>query len=250
MMIIIKRLFTAVAVLAMTMSVCAAQTGETAYHGDTRGYLALPDDMAAQDSVPAIVLIHEWWGLNDDIRAKADAFADAGYAALAVDLYNGDNAGRDSERARELASNARADMQAAFANLRAAFEYLRQIPGVDAGRMASVGWCFGGGWAYQIAKNDLGAKASVIYYGRFNPEDDLSQMRAKIIGHFGATDRAIKVDDVRVFQANLQTVSGDHEIFIYPNAGHGFANPDNPSYHMAAAEQAQARTLEFLQKHL
>ena len=228
----------------------AAQESEVAYHGDIRGHLALPDDMAEKESVPAVVLIHEWWGLNDDIRAKAREFADAGYAALAVDLYNGENAGRDRDRARELAGNARADMDAAFANLSAAFDHLRQIPGVDSARLASVGWCFGGGWSYQIAKNDLGAKASVIYYGRFNPEDDLSQMRAKIIGHFGETDRAIKVDDVRVFHANLKTASGDHEVFIYPNAGHGFANPENPSYHMESAEQARERTLEFLAKHL
>ena len=228
----------------------AAQTSEVAYHGDTRGYLALPDDGTGDSAVPGIILIHEWWGLNDDIRAKARAFADAGYAALAVDLYDGENAGRDRDRARALAGAARADMDAAFANLSAAFEHLRSIPGVDPDRLASVGWCFGGGWAYQIAKNDLGAKASVIYYGRFNPEDDLSRMRARIIGHFGETDRAIKVDAVRVFQANLKTVSGDHEIFIYPNAGHGFANPDNPSYSLPSAELARTRTLEFLEKHL
>lgn len=234
----------------MSAPAFAAEAREVAYHGDIRGHLALPDGMGEKESVPAIVLIHEWWGLNDDIRAKAREFADAGYAALAVDLYNGENAGRDRDRARELAGKARADMDAAFANLQAAFSHLRAIPGVDAARLASVGWCFGGGWSYQIAKNDLGAKASVIYYGRFNPADDLSQMRAKIIGHFGETDRAIKVDDVRQFQANLKTVSGDHEIFIYPNAGHGFANPENPSHHMESAERARARTLEFLEKHL
>ena len=234
----------------LAASAFAAETREVAYHGDIRGHLALPDGIAEKESVPAVVLIHEWWGLNDDIRAKARAFADAGYAALAVDLYGGERAGRDPARARELAGKARADLDAAFANLRAAFSHLRGIPGVNPARLASVGWCFGGGWSYQIAKNDLGAKASVIYYGRFNPADDLSQMRAKIIGHFGEADRGIKADDVRQFQANLKTESGEHEIFIYPNAGHGFANPENPSYHMESAERARVRTLEFLEKHL
>ena len=223
---------------------------EVAYHGDVKGYLALPENIGEGESVPGVVLIHEWWGLNDDIRKKAREFADAGYAALAVDLYNGENAGGDRDRARELAGKARAEMDESFANLRSAFEMLRETPGVNSARLASVGWCFGGGWSYQIAKNDLGAKASVIYYGRFNPADDLSQMRAKIIGHFAEQDRGIKIDDVRVFQANLKTLSGDHEIFIYPNGGHGFANPDNPSYHMESAEQARARTLEFLERHL
>ena len=247
----LSRIFIAlVAAFFLSAPALAASESDIAYHGDIKGFLALPDDIAEKESVPAIVLIHEWWGLNDDIRAKAKEFADAGYAALAVDLYDGQNAGRDRDLARKLAGNARADMTAAFANLQAAFDYLRQIPGVNPRRLASVGWCFGGGWSYEIAKNNLGAKASVIYYGRFNPADDLSQMRAKIIGHFGETDRAIKVDNVRAFQANLKTESGDHEIFIYPNAGHGFANPENPSYHMESAEQARARTLEFLEKHL
>ena len=238
------------AALFLSAPAFAAEGRAVKYHGDIQGYLALPDDAAEDQPLPAIVLIHEWWGLNDDIRAKAREFADAGYAALAVDLYNGENAGRDSDRARELAGAARADMPAAMENLKAAFDHLRQTPGVNPDRVASVGWCFGGGWSYEIAKNDLGAKASVIYYGRFNPADDLSQMRARIIGHFGETDRAIKVDDVRAFQANLKTASGDHEIFIYSNAGHGFANPENPSYHMESAEAAGARTLEFLAKHL
>jgi len=73
-------------------------------------------------------------------------------------------------------------------------------------------------------KNDLGVKATVIDYGRFNPKDDLSRMRATIIGHFGEKDRGIKLDKVREFQARLKTLNGDHEIYIYPNAGHGFAN--------------------------
>ena len=113
-----------------------------------------------------------------------------------------------------------------------------------------MGWCFGGGWSYQIAKNNLGAKASVIYYGRFNPDDDLAQMRATILGHFGKKDRSIKVDDVEVFQARLDTLSGAHQIFIYPNAGHGFANPDSSAYHRRSADAAYRRTLDFFEKNL
>ena len=242
----LKILIAAAFAAAVFAPAAAAETGrEVEYMDGVSGYLALPENKNA----PVLILIHEWWGLNEDIRAKAREFAAAGYAALAVDLYGGKSAAAPDE-ARKLAGAVRKNPEAAFANLRAAAQYLRALPEADGARLGSVGWCFGGGWSYQIAKNGLGAKASVIYYGRFNPADDLSKMRAAIIGHFGEKDAAIKLDDVRQFQANLKTHSGAHEVFIYPNAGHGFANPDNSSHDAAAAKAAFERTLNFLEKHL
>ena len=244
--IIHRTILAFVLVLMCSMSVAAAVTHEVAYHGSTQGYLALP---AGTGNHPAIILIHEWWGLNDDIRAKAREFADQGFAALAVDLYDG-KYGSSPAAARKLASGVRENMDEAFNNLRSAFAYLREHQRVQGDRLASVGWCFGGGWSYQIAKNNLGAKAAVIYYGSFNPADDLRKMKATILGNFGDKDRSIQVNNVREFQAKLSTLAGDHQIYIYPNAGHGFANPDNPSYDKAAAALAHERTLAFLRKHL
>lgn len=224
--------------------------GDVAYHkgnDEVRGYLARPAD---RKPGPGLVLIHEWWGLNDNIRENARRFAELGYVALAVDLYDGETAA-DRDGARRLAGGVRKDPESAFANLRQAVDYLAALEGeVDPARIASVGWCFGGGWSYQMARNDLGVKASVIYYGRFNPEDDLSRMRAAILGHFGEKDRGIEVDDVREFQAKLKTLKGDHMVFIYPNAGHAFANADSRNYDEAAAETAWKRTLEFFRRNL
>lgn len=121
---------------------------------------------------------------------------------------------------------------------------------MDADRLASIGWCFGGGWSYQIAKNNLGVKASIIYYGRFNPKDDLSKMRAVILGHFEAEDRSIKVGTVKEFQVTLKTLSGDHEIYIYENARHVFANEGGTRYNKETAELAWRRPLRFLEKNL
>ena len=225
-------------------------TGDVAYvkgNDKIKGYLAKPADKKAR---PALILIHEWWGLNDNIKQNARAFAELGYVALAVDLYDGESA-TTPDGARKLAGGVRKNTEAAFANLKQAVSYLTGLDGeVDPARIASVGWCFGGGWSYQMAKNDLGVKASVIYYGRFNPADDLSRMRATILGHFGETDRGIKVDKVREFQAKLKTLKGDHMVFIYPNAGHAFANADSRNYEKAAAETAWKRTVDFFKKHL
>jgi carboxymethylenebutenolidase len=217
------------------------------YFANTTGYLALP---RGEGPHPALILIHEWWGLNDDIKSIARRFAEQGYVALAVDMYNG-QVTTESAEARVLSSAVRDDVDGAFENLQAAIDYLRARPEVDAEKLASVGWCFGGGWSYQMALNDLDINASVMYYGQFNPDDDFDMMRADIIGHFGETDASIAVDNVREFQAELATTNGMHEVYIYPNVGHGFANlrgGDNLAYSQEAADLAWIRTQDFLSK--
>ncbi len=223
--------------------------GEVAYYPAEKihGYLARPDDGKPH---PAIILIHEWWGLTDWIKENARKFAALGYVALAVDLYKGESTDK-RERAGELAGAVRKNMEGAFANLKAAIHFLKSNPKwVIPDRLASIGWCFGGGWSYQIAKNNLGTKASIIYYGFFNPKDDLQKMRATILGNFGEKDRGIKLDTVHEFQANLKTLKGNHEIYIYKNAGHGFARKGSHSYNKEAAELAWKRTVTFIKKYL
>ncbi len=222
-----------------------AFAGQNVEYGQNyQGYLAVPESTKA---APAILLIHEWWGLNQDIKNKADEFARQGYVALAVNMY-GKPASNDPAQARKMASAVRNNIDEAFKNLNAGIGFLKNSTMVDATRLASVGWCFGGGWSYQIAKNNLGVKASVIYYGRFNPEDDLATMRAKILGHFAEKDRGITLDAVNAFEAKLNTLDGTHQIFIYPNTQHGFANPNSKIYDQEATKKATARTLEFLKR--
>lgn len=229
----------------------AAQGSEVTYADidgtEITGYMAVPE---GDGPFPALVLIHEWWGLNDNIRSLADDFAARGYVALAVDMYEGEST-TDQAKARELSSGVQNNMERAQENLRQAAAFLREQPNVKGDALASVGWCFGGGWSYQMARNDFGLDASVMYYGRFSPHDDHSHMKTDIIGHFGAEDMSIKVDDVETFQATLRTGSGAHEIYIYPNAGHGFANEDNAeAYNPEAAALAWQRTMTFLTEHV
>jgi len=218
-------------------------TERVQYADAAAGYLARP---AGEGPFPALVLIHEWWGLNENIEELAVEFAEQGYVALAVDLYEGDVA-TTPEEAGALAGSVRENTDAAFANLEAAVVYLRAHPDVIEDQLASVGWCFGGQWAYNMAVNGLDIDASVMYYGRFAMDDDLSMMRADILGHFGEEDRSIAIDDVEQFRAKLNTLEGDHAVYIYPNAGHAFANDDREdAYNSEAAALAWQRTLEFL----
>lgn len=215
-------------------------------HPEAQGYLAMPQ---TGTDLPTIILIHQWWGVDEDMKHKAQQFAKEGYVALAVDLYDGKSA-QTTDEARELAGKVQSNMEEAFNNLNAAVIYLKNLPNVDIKRLASVGWCFGGNWSYLMAKNDLGTKVSIMYYGRFSPKDDLSMMKALILGHFGAEDTSINVDDVKEFQVTLGKLDKRHEIYIYPNAGHGFANETSNAYNKEASDLAWQRTLDFLKKNL
>ena len=210
------------------------------------GYFTVPADVA--EPLPALIVIHEWWGLNDSIRAMADRLAGEGYMVLAIDLYGGKTADT-SGVARELMLEVVEDPETAKANIRAAYEFL-ELAGAP--RIGSLGWCFGGGWslsAAQLFTDDL--DASVIYYGQVTGDEDrLRPVSAPILGIFGADDGGIKVESVEAFRDALENLRKEHEIHIYPGVGHAFANPTGKNYSADAAEDAWAKTLNFLQRHL
>ena len=210
------------------------------------GYFAAPADVF--EPLPAIIVIHEWWGLNDNVRAMADRLAGEGYMVLAVDLYQGETADSPGA-ARVLMREVVEDPEPARENLRAAYEFLMTA---GAPRIGSLGWCFGGGWSLNTAQlfpDDL--DATVIYYGQvIDDEEKLRPINTPILGLFAADDTGIKVESVEAFGAALERLRKDHEIHIYPGVGHAFANPTGNNYNRDAAEDAWTRTLAFLQSHL
>jgi len=210
------------------------------------GYFVAPSDVF--EPLPAIIVIHEWWGLNDNVRAMADRLAGEGYMVLAVDLYGGETA-ESPAGARALMLEVVEDLNSANENIRAAYEFLT-IAGAP--RIGSLGWCFGGGWSLNTAQlfpDEL--DAAVIYYGQVTDDDEkLRPISAPILGLFGAEDTGIKVESVESFRASLERLRKNHEIRIYPGVGHAFANPTGTNYNAEAATDAWARTLEFLGRHL
>lgn len=210
------------------------------------GYFAAPADVF--EPLPAIIVIHEWWGLNDNVRAMADRLAGEGYMVLAVDLYGGKSAS-SPEEARQLMLRVVEDPESARDNLRAAYSFLETA---GAPRIASLGWCFGGGWslnAAQLFPDEL--DASVIYYGQVSADEDkLRPITAPILGLFAADDSGITVASVEAFRAALGRLRKEHEVHIYPGVGHAFANPTGRNYNAEAAADAWAKTLEFLGRHL
>ena len=198
---------------------------------------------------PAIVVIHEWWGLNDWVKEEASKLADQGYVALAIDLYRGKVATTPDE-AHEIMRGVPQDR--ATRDLLAATSYLRAQKNVDPKRVGSIGWCMGGGYSLDLALNDPKLKAAVINYGHLATEEaSLKKINAAMLGIFGGQDRGIPVVDVNKFESQLKALGKTVEIHIFPDAGHGFENPNNKQgYRADDAAQAWKLTVDFLAKYL
>jgi carboxymethylenebutenolidase len=193
---------------------------------------------------PAIVVIHEWWGLNDWIKQQAEELSKHGYVTLAVDLYRGQVA-TDPEMAHELMRGLPQDQ--GVRDLTAAAAYLRSRKDVDASRIGAIGWCMGGGYAAQLAVADPKLKAVSINYGAL-PTDPaaLAAIHAAVLGNFGGQDRGIPPASVEAFSAALKKMGKPVDVKIYPDAGHAFENPNNKTgYRKQDAEDAEQRSVNF-----
>lgn len=211
---------------------------------DVTGYLARPANVSADDALPGVIVIHEWWGLNDNIRAMTEKLAGEGYQALAVDLYGGTVADtRDGARAAM--SKALENMDAARANLSAAYSYLVEQGGAPS--VASIGWCFGGGMSLQTALALPGElDGAIIYYGSVNvPEEQLAAITAPVLGLFGSQDQGIPPASVEQFEQRMMAQGKTVEIHMF-DADHAFSNPSGQNYNEEAAAAAWAETTEFL----
>ncbi|MBV9342990.1 MAG: dienelactone hydrolase family protein [Acidobacteria bacterium] len=193
---------------------------------------------------PAIIVIHEWWGLNDWVKEQAGKLADQGYVALAVDLYRGKVA-TNPEEAHELMRGVPEDR--ATRDLNAAFHYLESQSNVKKDKIGSIGWCWGGGYSLGVALSQPQLAADVINYGHLATDPaSLQKINAPILGIFGAQDRGIPPEDVRKFEQQLKQLGKKVDITIYPDAGHAFENPGNPAYRAGDAADAWNKTVNFL----
>ncbi|MEM8599325.1 MAG: dienelactone hydrolase family protein [Bacteroidota bacterium] len=221
-------------------------TARVAYHDGHTGYVAYPEAAAAD--LPGLLVIHEWWGLNDNVLGQARRLARAGYRVLAVDLYEG-QAAETPDGARALMTEAMSHPDSVVANLASAADYLRAQ---GAPRLGVLGWCFGGAWSLRTAlalPDEI--DAAVIYYGRVETDATaLAALDMPILGLFGADDQGIPAESARAFDAALDEVGVPHTIRIFDGADHAFANPSGDRYQAEAAEEAWSMTTAFLAEHL
>ena len=236
-------------VLLLAVSSFAADGKPVSYKsGDetVQGILYTP---AGKGPFPALIVIHEWWGLNDWVKDQASKLADQGYVTLAVDLYRGKVA-TTPDMAHEIMRGVPEDR--VKRDLHAAFQFLASQSNVRKNRIGSIGWCMGGGYSLDVALQEPTLAADVINYGHLATDvEALKKINAPILGLFGAQDHGITPDDVKKFGATLDQLGKKIDVNIYPDAGHGFENPNNKDgYRAADAEDAWQRTVDFFNKTL
>lgn len=212
------------------------------YFNDVKGFYAHPEK---EGKYPGVVMIHEWWGLNDNIKNMARELAKEGYRVLAVDLFGQVATTPDEARAQTVGLN----QTKAVENLKAAAQFLKQK---GSPKVASLGWCFGGRQSVELAISGEHLDATVVYYGSglATTVDQLKPIKWPVLGIFGDKDQSIPVETVRAFETSLNTLGVDNKIYIYPGVGHAFANPSGMNYAAKETKDAWIKTLVFLAKHL
>ncbi|HEX8829920.1 MAG TPA: dienelactone hydrolase family protein [Longimicrobium sp.] len=228
-------------------------TGQEVSYGtvggrETRGYMAFPTSAGANAALPGVLMIHEWWGLNENVRMMARRLAGEGYRVLAVDMYGGQVA-TTPEQARQAMMQVMQNRPGGIENLRAAADFLR---GRGAAKVGVIGWCFGGGWSLQTALQ-LGDKtdAAAVYYGQpVTDRAELQKLNDPLIGFFGTADTGIPVATVRQMEQEMKSLGKNVEFHYYEGAAHAFANPSGQSYNEAAASDSWRRTVSFFARTL
>ncbi len=203
--------------------------------------LALPQRTPA----PAVLLVHEWWGLNDQIKSVAAELAKEGYVSLAVDLYDGQSS-KTPDGARALMQQV--DRGEATDTLTSWVAWLRAHDQTTQ-MLGTVGWCFGGGWSLN-ASIAAPVDATVVYYGQVSrTADDLKSLKGPVLGHYATRDNWITQDMVSGFETAMKAAGKTYESHWY-EADHAFANPTNARYDEEDAKLAWQRTLAFYAAHL
>lgn len=210
-----------------------------------KGYLSQPENIKAKSG---LIVIHEWWGLNEDIHLMADQLAGLGYDSLAVDLYDGKSA-EGVREAFQLMTGLSKNEDAALANLKEAYDYLTNELGAE--KVGIIGWCLGGKWSLRgslMLPNEI--DATVIYYGSLiDDREQLATLEMPIIGFVGTKDRPY-INQFIQFDKDLKALNKDYSVHFYEGAGHAFANASGTAYEPEAAEDSWKKTVNFLAAHL
>jgi carboxymethylenebutenolidase len=212
------------------------------YFPGARGIFARPK---GEGKYPGVVMIHENRGLRPEIAAMAEQLAKEGYLVLAVDLFNG-KVVKTQEEARALTADF--NQQTGIENMKAAVAYLKSK---GATKVASIGWCFGGGQSLQLALFGEPMDATVIYYGSLVTEPEkLAVIKWPVLGIFGDKDRVVSLESINRLKAALNQLGIVNEIYIYPGVGHAFANPSGMNYAPEETKDAWEKTITFLHEYL
>lgn len=243
-----------------------ARAGETISYAEgatvLKGYLATPEGIEAGTKVPGVIIVHEWWGLGEHVRDVADQLADEGYVAFALDMYGDGKTTTEASEAMEWSGEIKSDPELAKRRFLAARDELLgpisdDLPyAVDPGRLASIGFCFGGTISLEMARSGLDLAGVVSFHGGLKssiPKDD-RDIQTKILVCHGADDPHVGAEEVAAFKQEMRDAEADWQFISYGNAVHSFTNPaaDFPGarYEERAAKRSFRAMLDFFREVL
>lgn len=217
--------------------------------GTDSGYLAIPRAGRGSQPGPGVIVIQEWWGLVDHIKDVCERFADAGFVALAPDLYHGQTTTSPDE-AGKLMMSMRIDE--AEKDISGAINYLLNHDAVTSDKVGVVGFCMGGALALYTATKNANVGACVVFYGGHpNVKPDLPNLQSPVLSISGDKDKSVTPDVVRTLEQQLKSLGKQVDVVIYPGADHAFFNDTRPTVYVPeAAADAWQRTIDFLRQHL
>lgn len=248
-----KKMVSAIALCLTAFTAQAAVQGkEVSYQADgvtLKGYVAYDD--AFKGKRPAVLVVHEWWGHNAYVRHRADMLAKLGYTALAVDMYGDGKLANHPDDAGKFATQVASNMPMAKARFEAGMKLLGQQKTVDAGRLAAIGYCFGGGVVLNMARQGENLKGVASFHGALNALAPATAIKARIISFTGEDDPMIGADKVAAFKAEMDAAGANYRVVTYPGVKHSFTNPDadelGKKYNLPLAYNADADNDSWLQ---
>lgn len=195
-----------------------------------KGFLAY--NPAAQEKRPAVIVVHEWWGNNDYSRKRAMMLAELGYVALAVDMYGDGKNAANPDEAGKLAGGVMKNFDQGKARFQAAIDFLKSQPGVDASRIAAIGYCFGGGVVLNMARQGADLKGVVSFHGSLDAVKPAKkgEVRARVLVAHGGADNFVPEKAVDAFKKEMTDAGADYTFTVYPGATHVFTNPEADAY--------------------
>lgn len=199
---------------------------------------------------PGVLLVHEWWGLNDYARRRARELAALGYNAMAIDMYGEGCNTTDPVQAGQLMHAALADPALLRERFRAGLEQLRQLPGTDGAHLAAIGYCFGGRVVLDMARQGEPLAGVVSFHGLLGTATPTTpgSVKARILVAHGDADSFVGAEEVARFKAEMHDAQADCRFCHYPAAAHGFTNSDSPGYQQAADQASWADMQQFLRE--
>jgi dienelactone hydrolase len=190
-----------------------------------KGYVAYDDTLTGKR--PGVLVVHEWWGLNDYARKRAEMLAELGYVALAVDMYGNGKQASHPEDAGKFAGEVMSNMSNMKARFLSAMEFLKQQEHVDARQIAAIGYCFGGGVVLAMAREGVDLKAVVSFHGSLATRHpaEKGKVKARILVCNGADDKFVTAEEIKKFKDEMKAAGADFKFVNYPGAIHSFTNP-------------------------